>query len=158
MTNDEFEPLIISFCCNWCSYAGADFAGVSRMQYPTPIRIIRTMCSGRISTDFIEYAFRKGAAAVLVSGCHIGDCHYINANHQTEKRVNRVWKKMERLGLDKNRLQLAWISAAEGNLFARKMKEMDEIIKGVTAEEIEKTKQVLVPKKKGKGEGTLPKV
>ncbi|MCJ7833440.1 MAG: hydrogenase iron-sulfur subunit, partial [Deltaproteobacteria bacterium] len=157
VTEEAAGTKAVAFCCNWCSYAGADFAGVSRMQYPPPIRIIRTMCSGRISTDFIEYALRRGAAAVLVSGCHIGDCHYINANHQTEKRVNRVWKKMERLGLDKNRLQLAWISAAEGNLFARKMKEMDEIIKGVTAEEIEKTKQVLVPKKKGKGEGTLPK-
>ena len=157
ITEEAAETKAVAFCCNWCSYAGADFAGVSRMQYPAPIRIIRTMCSGRISTEFIEYAFRRGAAAVLVSGCHIGDCHYINANHQTEKRVKKVWKKMERLGLDKNRLQLAWISAAEGNLFARKMKEMDEIIKAVTPEEIEKTRKVLVPKKKGKGEGTEPK-
>ena len=149
----SFEPKIVAFCCNWCSYAGADFAGVSRMQYPAPIRIIRTMCSGRISTDFVEYAFRRGVAAVLVSGCHIGDCHYINANRQTEKRVTRIWKKLDRLGLDKNRLQLAWISAAEGNLFAKKMREMAEIIKGVTPSEIEKTKQMLVPKKKGKEEG-----
>ncbi len=151
ITEEAPETKAVAFCCNWCSYAGADFAGVSRMQYPTPIRIIRTMCSGRISTDFIEYAFRRGVAAVLVSGCHIGDCHYINANRQTEKRVNRTWKKMDRLGLDKNRLQLAWISAAEGNLFAKKMKEMAEIIKGVGPSEIEKTKLVLVPSKKGKG-------
>jgi heterodisulfide reductase subunit A2 len=157
ITEEAAETKAVAFCCNWCSYAGADFAGVSRMQYPAPVRIIRTMCSGRISTDFVEYAFRRGAAAVLVSGCHIGDCHYINANRQTEKRVNRLWKKMERLGLDKNRLQLAWISAAEGNLLAKKMKEMAEIIQGVTPEEIEKTKQVLVPKKKGKGEATESK-
>jgi heterodisulfide reductase subunit A len=152
VTEEAPGKKIVAFCCNWCSYAGADFAGVSRMQYPTPIRIIRTMCSGRVSTEFIEYAFRRGAGAVLVSGCHIGDCHYINANKQTEKRVQRLWRKMERLGLDKNRLQLAWISAAEGNLFARKVKELEEILRGVTPEEIEKTKQALVPKKKGKGE------
>jgi heterodisulfide reductase subunit A len=113
------------------------------------------MCSGRISTHFIETAFRRGAAAVLVSGCHIGDCHYINANHQTEKRVKKVWKKMERLGLDPNRLQLAWISAAEGIQFTKKIKELDEIIGTVTPEEINKTKEVLVPdkKEKKKGEG-----
>lgn len=157
ITEEKPETKAVAFCCNWCSYAGADFAGVSRMQYPAPIRIIRTMCSGRISGDFVEYAFRRGAAAVLVSGCHIGDCHYINANHQTEKRVKRLWKKMERLGLDTTRLQLAWISAAEGNIFAKKMKEMAEIINGVSPEEIEKTKQLLVPKKKGKGESSEPK-
>jgi heterodisulfide reductase subunit A len=125
------------------------------MQYPTAVRIIRTMCSGRISTQFIETAFRRGAAAVLVSGCHIGDCHYINANHQTEKRVKKVWKKMERLGLNQNRLQLAWISAAEGIQFSKKIKEMVEIIGTVTLEEINQTKEVLVPdkKEKKKGEG-----
>ena len=155
VTEEEPEKKAVAFCCNWCSYAGADFAGVSRMQYPPSVRIIRTMCSGRISTRFIETAFRRGAAVVLVSGCHIGDCHYINANHQTEKRVKKVWKKMERLGLDKNRLQLAWISAAEGIPFSKKIKEIDEIIGTVTPEEIEKTKAVLVPEKKEKktGEG-----
>jgi heterodisulfide reductase subunit A len=151
ITEEAPETKAVAFCCNWCSYAGADFAGVSRFQYPPPVRIIRTMCSGRVSTGFIEYAFRRGAAAVLVSGCHIGDCHYINANHQTEKRVKKVWKKMERLGLDPNRLQLAWISAAEGNLLARKMQEMDGIIEAVTAEEIQKTRELLVPTKKAKG-------
>jgi heterodisulfide reductase subunit A len=150
ITEEAPETKAVAFCCNWCSYAGADFAGVSRFQYPSPVRIIRTMCSGRISTAFIEYAFRRGAAAVLVSGCHLGDCHYINANYQTEKRVKKVWKKMERLELDKNRLQLAWISAAEGNLFARKMEEMARIIQTVGPEEIEKTKSLMVPSKKGK--------
>ncbi len=140
----EVDPgkKIVAFCCNWCSYAGADFAGVSRMQYPTNVRIIRTMCSGRVAPKFIERAFARGVAAVLVSGCHIGDCHYINANHQTQKRVERLWKKMEKLGLDKNRLHLVWVSAAEGERFASKIKEMQPVVSGVTAEEIEKSKKM----------------
>jgi heterodisulfide reductase subunit A len=129
---------ILAFCCNWCSYAGADFTGVSRMQYPTEVRIVRTMCSGRIDPAFVEYAFSKGVAAVLVSGCHPGDCHYINANLQTEKRIQRLWKKMARHGLDKERLQLAWISAAEGLKFSQEIQAMKEIVSGVTDEEIEK--------------------
>jgi heterodisulfide reductase subunit A len=129
---------ILAFCCNWCSYAGADFTGVSRMQYPTEVRIVRTMCSGRVDPAFVEYAFSKGIAAVLVSGCHPGDCHYINANLQTEKRIQRLWKKMARHGLDKERLQLAWISAAEGLKFSQEIQAMKEIVSGVTDEEIEK--------------------
>jgi len=131
---------IVAFCCNWCSYAGADFAGVSRMQYPPNVRVIRTMCSGRVAPKFVERAFARGAAAVLVSGCHIGDCHYINTNIQTQKRVERLWKKMERLGLNKDRLQLAWISAAEGEKFASKIREMQNVVGKVTKEEIEKSK------------------
>ncbi len=118
---------------------------------PAPVRIIRTMCSGRISTGFIEYAFQRGAAAVLVSGCHLGDCHYINANHQTEKRVKKVWKKMERLGLDKNRLQLAWISAAEGHIHQKNEGNGSDHAGG-HAEEIEKSQRLLVPEKKEKKE------
>ena len=145
-TEHDADKKIIAFCCNWCSYAGADFAGVSRMQYPPAARIIRTMCSGRVSTKFVERAFARGAAAVLVAGCHLNDCHYINANYETKKRVERLWKKMERLGLDKNRLQLAWISAAEGAKFAKKMKEMQKIVDKVTPEEIKKTVEILAPK------------
>ena len=141
-TEQDADKKIVAFCCNWCSYAGADFAGVSRMQYPPSVRIIRTMCSGRISPKFVEYAFAKGAGAVLVAGCHIGDCHYINANHQTLKRVERLWKKMATLGLDKNRLHLAWISAAEGERFASKIKEMQEVINRVSKEEVEKSKKL----------------
>jgi len=141
-TDADADKKIVAFCCNWCSYAGADFAGVSRMQYPTNVRIIRTMCSGRVAPQFVERAFARGAAAVLVSGCHFGDCHYINANYQTQKRVERLWKKMERLGLDKNRLQLVWISAAEGEKFASKVKEMQSIVKSVSPEEIEKSKKM----------------
>lgn len=146
-TEEDADKKIVAFCCNWCSYAGADFAGVSRMQYPPSARIIRTMCSGRVSSKFVERAFRNGAAAVLVAGCHLNDCHYINANYQTKKRVEKLWSKMERLGLDKNRLQLAWISAAEGEKFASKIKEMQKIVDGVTKAEIEKTIAVLSPEK-----------
>jgi heterodisulfide reductase subunit A len=142
-TEVDPDKKIVAFCCNWCSYAGADFAGVSRMQYPTSVRIIRTMCSGRISPKFIEYAFARGAAAVLVAGCHLNDCHYIDANYQTKRRVEKLWKKMNRLGLDKNRLQLAWISAAEGEKFASKIKEMQKIVEGATEQEIEKTVEIL---------------
>ena len=139
-TEEDANKKIVAFCCNWCSYAGADFAGVNRMQYPPNVRIIRTMCSGRVAPKFVERAFARGAAAVLVSGCHIGDCHYINANVQTQKRVERLWKKMERLGLNKDRLQLAWISAAEGEKFASKIKEMQNVVSKVTKEETEKSK------------------
>jgi heterodisulfide reductase subunit A len=141
-TERDADKKIVAFCCNWCSYAGADFAGVSRMQYPTNVRIIRTMCSGRVAPKFVEYAFMRGAAAVLVAGCHLGDCHYINANYQTKRRVEKLWKKMERIGLDKNRLQLAWISAAEGERFASKIKEMQEIVNKVSREEIEKARSL----------------
>jgi heterodisulfide reductase subunit A len=147
-TEENANKKILAFCCNWCSYAGADFAGVSRMQYPTSVRIIRTMCSGRVSSKFVERAFARGVAAVLVAGCHLNDCHYIDANYQTKRRVEKLWKKMERLGLDKNRLQLAWISASEGEKFASKIKEMQEIVDGVTKEEIEKTVKSLTAEKK----------
>jgi heterodisulfide reductase subunit A len=138
-TERDADKKIIAFCCNWCSYAGADFAGVGRMQYPTNVRIIRTMCSGRVSHQFIDRAFGRGVAAVLVAGCHLNDCHYINANYQTKKRIERYWKKMERLGLNKDRLQLAWISAAEGEKFASKIKEMQKILSEIDQDEIKKT-------------------
>lgn len=142
LTEQNADKKIIAFCCNWCSYAGADFAGVSRMQYPPNVRIIRTMCSGRVSPKFVERAFARGVAAVLVAGCHLGDCHYINANYQTQKRVERLWKKMEKLGLNKERLQLLWASAAEGERVASKVKEMQATVNSVTPEEIEKSKKM----------------
>jgi heterodisulfide reductase subunit A len=142
LTEQDADKKIIAFCCNWCAYAGADFAGVSRMQYPTNVRIIRTMCSGRVSTKFVERAFARGAAGVLVAGCHIGDCHYINANVQTQKRVEKLWKKMEKLGLNKERLQLLWASAAEGERVASKVKEMQATVNSVTKGEIENSKKM----------------
>ena len=144
VTEVDADKKIVAFCCNWCSYAGADFAGVSRMQYPSEVRIIRSMCSGRVSEEFILHAFRRGAAAVLVAGYHLNDYHYIDANYQTLKRLEKLWKKLEKMGIDKERLQLAWISAAEGEKFASKIKQMKEIIDGVSAGEIKKTIEVLV--------------
>jgi heterodisulfide reductase subunit A len=142
VTEEEPEKKIVAFCCNWCSYAGADFAGVSRMQYPPNVRIIRTMCSGRVSPRMVERAFARGAGAVLVAGCHLGDCHYINANYQTQKRVERLWKKMELSGLSKDRLQLLWASAAEGERVASKVHEMKPILEKVSCEEIQKSRKV----------------
>jgi len=142
VTEYDADKKIVAFCCNWCAYAGADFAGVSRMQYPPNVRIIRTMCSGRVAPKFVERAFARGAAAVLVAGCHPGDCHYINANYHTQKRVERLWKKMEQSGLNKERLQLLWVSAAEGERFASKIYEMQKIVESVTPEEIEHAKKV----------------
>jgi heterodisulfide reductase subunit A2 len=140
---EEPEKKIISFLCNWCSYAGGDLAGTSRLQYPPNNRFIRTMCSGRVSEEFVMYAFERGAPIVLVSGCHINDCHYINANHQTQKRVERLWARMKKLGIRPERLQLEWISAAEGPRFAEIMRGLEEKRLLVTREEIEFTRQVL---------------
>jgi heterodisulfide reductase subunit A len=141
----EQNPLqrVLVFACNWCSYAGADFAGVSRFQYPPNARLIRTMCSGRVSERFVWRAFEKGAPVVLVSGCHIGDCHYLNANHWTERRVRRMQKKMEKLGLRAERLQLEWISAAEGLRFKEVMEKMERLRQGVTEQEVAETKRIL---------------
>ncbi len=121
---------IIAFCCNWCSYAGADFAGVSRLQYPPNVRIIRTMCSGRLSKDIIRYAFDKGAGMILVSGCHPpGDCHYVSGNYRCEERVNSLMKTLPKKGIDPRRLRLEWVSAAEGIVFQRVTKEMANVLK-----------------------------
>ena len=121
----EFEPTIVGFLCNWCSYAGADLAGVSRFQYPTNLRVIRVMCSGRVHPSFILEAFKDGADGVLVAGCHPpNDCHYLSGNLKAERRVALLKKLMVQLGLEPERLRLEWISAAEGDKFARVIREM----------------------------------
>ncbi|HDP81384.1 MAG TPA: hydrogenase iron-sulfur subunit, partial [Spirochaetes bacterium] len=134
---------VLVFACNWCSYAGADLAGVSRLQYPATGRVIRTMCSGRVDEKFIWHGFRKGAPVVLVSGCHIGDCHYIDANHWTVKRVEKARQKMEKMGIRADRLQLEWVSSAEGIRWAEVMRKMEELRQGVSEEEIENTVRLL---------------
>jgi heterodisulfide reductase subunit A len=146
----EQDPLqrVLVFACNWCSYAGADFAGVSRFQYPPNARLIRTMCSGRVSEKFVWRAFEKGSPVVLVSGCHIGDCHYLNANHWTERRVKRMQKKMEKMGLRAERLQLEWISAAEGLRFKEVMEKMERLRQSVTEQEVAETKRILKDRSK----------
>jgi heterodisulfide reductase subunit A len=147
------DPLrkIVAFACNWCSYAGGDNAGTSRLQYPASVRLIRTMCSGRVDQAFIWHAFRTGAPMVLVSGCHFTDCHYIDAVTWTQRRVEKVWSKMEKLGIRPERLQLEWISAAEGQKFARVMQELDVMLRQVTPKEVEETMQILAAEDLGAG-------
>jgi heterodisulfide reductase subunit A len=124
------------FTCNWCSYAGADLAGIEKRQYPASSRVIRTMCSARFEEEFISHSFEQGAGAVLVTGCRLtetgSDCHYNNANQLTWKRFQYWQKKMARKGIEAERLQLRWISAAEGKEFAEKMTEMDEVVQRYT--------------------------
>jgi len=143
---EEPEKKIISFLCNWCSYAASDLAGISRIQYPPNNRFIRVMCSARVDEKFIWYAFQLGAPIVLLSGCHIGDCHYISANHWTIRRADRLWNRMEKLGIRPERLQLEWISAAEGPRFAQIMRDLEEMRQKVTPEEMAHTRTILAAK------------
>jgi len=119
MANENWRPSIIGFMCNWCSYAGADLAGTSRIQYSPEIRIIRVLCSGRVDPKWIIKAFLKGADGVIVLGCHLGDCHYITGNYQAEKKIKATQEILEMAGLEKERLYLDWVSAAEGMRFAK---------------------------------------
>jgi heterodisulfide reductase subunit A len=148
---------IVGFACNWCSYAGGDNAGTSRLQYPASVRLIRTMCSGRVDQAFIWHAFRKGAPLVLVSGCHFTDCHYIDAVTWTQRRIEKIWSKMEKLGIRPERLQLEWISAAEGQKFARVMQELDSMLRQVTAKEVEESMQILAKESMGGSPPIPPK-
>jgi len=129
---NDFEPKIVGFLCNWCSYAGADLAGVSRIQYPSNIRIIRVMCSGRIDPLFVLEAFKDGADGVLIAGCHLpSDCHYINGNFQTLKRMTLLKEILKQFGIEPERLRLEWISAAEGAKFAATVRDMVTQIKAL---------------------------
>jgi heterodisulfide reductase subunit A len=139
----EPQDKIVTFACNWCSYAGADTAGVARMAYPPNARIIRTMCSGRVSSEFVWYAFKRGAPVVLVSGCHYVDCHYIDANRSTVRRIDGLWDGLEKAGLRPDRLQLEWCSAAEGSRWQTTMVEMEKKRESVQPEEMERTREVL---------------
>jgi F420-non-reducing hydrogenase iron-sulfur subunit len=129
---DGFEPRIIGFLCNWCSYAGADLAGVSRIQYPPNIRIIRVMCSGRIDPAFVLEAFKDGADGVLVAGCHPpSDCHYISGNFKALRRITLLKKALKEFGIEPERLRLEWISASEGDKFAEVVRDMVDEIKNL---------------------------
>lgn len=127
--NETTEPLIIGFCCNWCSYAGADLAGVSRLQYPPNIRIIRVMCSGMVHPNLVVEALTKGADGVIICGCHIGDCHYIEGNLKAEKRADAILLMLEDFGIEPERFRLEWVSAAEAPKFAEVMREFTDQIK-----------------------------
>ncbi len=127
--DEDFDPKIIVFCCNWCSYAGADLAGVSRLQMPPYFRVIRVMCSARVDPEFVLRAFQKGADGVVVAGCHPADCHYIGGNYRTRRRVALLKMLLQQFGFDPDRLRLEWISAGEGEKFQKTMVEFTETIK-----------------------------
>ena len=127
---EGFEPVIVAFCCNWCSYAGADLAGVSRFQYPPNIRVIRVMCSGRVDPSFVLKSLNNGADGIIVTGCHIGDCHYISGNEYTKDRFERLFKIIiNQLGVNEKRVRLEWVSASEGKRFAEVITEFTNTIK-----------------------------
>lgn len=126
---NEFEPKIVSFLCNWCSYAGADLAGVSRFQYPATIRIIRIPCSGRVNHLFIMRALYDGADGVLISGCHPGDCHYQTGNYYARRRLEIFKDLLSITGIPQNRLKLAWVSASEGAQFSKLVTEITDNVK-----------------------------
>ncbi|MCP4593221.1 MAG: hydrogenase iron-sulfur subunit [bacterium] len=127
----SWDPRIVVFACNWCSFAGADTAGVSRIQHQPHFRIIRVMCSGRIQPGFVLRAFEKGADGVLVSGCHFGDCHYIFGNERAVEQFEKTMRVVQMLGLEEGRLRLEWISAAEGVRFAEVIDEFTDQVRGL---------------------------
>ncbi|MDP2896715.1 MAG: hydrogenase iron-sulfur subunit [bacterium] len=131
MGDNGFEPIVIAFCCNWCSYAGADLAGTSRLQYPPNVRIIRVMCSGMVHPNLVIDALTKGADGVLMCGCHPGDCHYIDGNLKAEKRAEAIRLLLEDFGLEPERFRLEWVSASEGPKFAQVMRDMVQQVKSV---------------------------
>jgi len=130
VSKEEFEPRIIGFLCNWCSYAGADLAGVSRIQYPPNIRIIRVMCSGRIDPAFILEALKDGADGVLVAGCHLpSDCHYLSGNFKALRRIILLKRVLQDFGIEPERVRIEWVSASEGDKFATVVRDMVEEIR-----------------------------
>ena len=126
---ENFEPKIVAFLCNWCSYAAADLAGTSRIQYPPNVRIVRVPCSGRVNPIFVIKAFQSGVDGVLVAGCHPGDCHYQSGNYFARRRFALLKRLLEYIGFDNERLHLAWVSAAEGGKFADVIREVVESVR-----------------------------
>jgi len=128
MTGTKFEPSIVAFVCNWCSYGGADLAGSMKLKYPANVKLLRVMCSGRVDPEFIIEAFRKGADGVMILGCHPNDCHYIEGNYKALKRYNLLKLLLDQFNIEQDRLYLDWVSASEGQKFARVANEMNERI------------------------------
>lgn len=126
-----FEPKIIGFLCNWCSYTGADLAGVSRIKSAPNVRIVRTMCSGRVDPAFVLKAFQLGADGVVVMGCHLGDCHYQEGNYKTIRRIPFLKRLVEQFGIDRRRLRLEWVSASEGDRFAEVVNQFTEEVRAL---------------------------
>ena len=125
----EFKPRILGFLCNWCSYTGADLAGTSRMKYLPNVRVVRIMCSGRLDPTFVLKAFREGADAVLIAGCHPGDCHYQNGNMKTLRRIPLLRRMLLQLGIESERLRLEWVSASEGERYKTVINEFVEQVR-----------------------------
>ncbi len=128
-SDGAWEPRILAFLCNWCSYAGADLAGTSRLQYPPNVRVIRLPCSGRVNPIYIVAALRQGADGVLVSGCHPGDCHYLAGNYYARRRFAMLQRYLEYLGIEKGRVQFSWVSASEGSRFAEVVTKVTEDVR-----------------------------
>ena len=126
-----WKPKIIAFCCNWCSYSGADLAGTNRLSYPAEVKIIRVPCSCRVNPLFIMRAFEKGADGVIICGCHPGDCHYTTGNYYTRRRMALLISMLDYLGVDKGRVRVEWVSASEGARFASIMNEFADTIKNL---------------------------
>jgi coenzyme F420-reducing hydrogenase delta subunit len=126
---EEFEPNIIGFLCNWCSYAGADLAGTSRIQYPPNLKAIRVMCSGRVNPIFVINALQQGADGVLIGGCHPGDCHYERGNYLARRRMAVLKRLLEYIGIDSRRVRMTWVSASEGKKFAEVVQEVTDDIR-----------------------------
>jgi len=138
--SQEFEPTIVGFLCNWCSYAGADLAGVSRLQYPTNLRVIRVMCSARVDPIFVLKSLVAGIDGVLVAGCHPGECHYLKGNLFTRRRMIMLKRILKNIGIEPERLRLEWVSASEGAKFAETVKEFTQTIKQLGPNPLRKKK------------------
>ena len=126
-----FEPKIVGFLCNWCSYTGADLAGTARIKYAPNVRVIRVMCSGRVDPTFVVKAFASGADGVLLAGCHPGDCHYLSGNHKTFRRMPLLARYLEEYGIDARRFKMEWVSASEGDRFAAVVNELTEAVRAL---------------------------
>ncbi|MCS6830106.1 MAG: hydrogenase iron-sulfur subunit [Armatimonadota bacterium] len=131
VTGADWEPLIVAFFCNWCTYTAADLAGVSRMGYDPNVRVIRVMCSGRVDPQFVLDAFAHGADGVLIGGCHPGDCHYVEGNYKTLRRYHLLRRVLADLGIEPERLRLEWIAASEGEKVAKTINEMVEQVRAL---------------------------
>ena len=129
--SEQFEPVIVGFLCNWCSYRAADLAGTARIKYAPNLRSIRTMCTGRVDPQFIVKALREGADGVLVAGCHPGECHYVNGNIKAKRRFMLLKKMLDQLGIEEERVQLVWASASEGIKLAEKVDAMTEALRAL---------------------------
>jgi len=131
MADEQFEPRIVAFLCRWCSYTGADLAGTSRIQYPANVSPIRVMCSGRVDPTFVLKALADGADGVLIAGCHPGDCHYQEGNYKAMRRYRLLLKMLDQFGIERERVRLEWVSASEGDKFAKVVKELTEAVRAL---------------------------